>query len=373
MAYFRLQFTKVLKSSLTWIIFGIVLLSAGLILSYNAISGEQNSIRYQISQDLRRKGQSQNNLPLKKNTLKNEKLILKALDKGNWRKAYSLMIRQNNEQATQVKIGGENLRQETKQKNTRLQALWHTNLPEENEQHPQKGWLFLFKLSEGFLPAMLTVMLSFILSKLFASKYVARLNRTELLPSKNVVVLDLILGLLVGLGLTLLIILIIWGCSSLLFGVGSLRYPIQGVALSGNLKGTYQPLSNWLIPSLVLFFLAVIFIILLILFLSQVTRNQLSCLFLALFVLLGGAVLPFVLQSASSQAVKAQAGIIQYLPMTYLLSTQVITGRLAIMLQNSTLNFTFGCDVLLVAIVSLTILNLLWPYLSKKSIKNAFK
>ena len=206
MAYFRLQFTKVLKSSLTWIIFGIVLLSAGLILSYNAISGEQNSIRYQISQDLRRKGQSQNNLPLKKNTLKNEKLILKALDKGNWRKAYSLMIRQNNEQATQVKIGGENLRQETKQKNTRLQALWHTNLPEENEQHPQKGWLFLFKLSEGFLPAMLTVMLSFILSKLFASKYVARLNRTELLPSKNVVVLDLILGLLVGLGLTLLII-----------------------------------------------------------------------------------------------------------------------------------------------------------------------
>ena len=177
MAYFRLQFTKVLKSSLTWIIFGIVLLSAGLILSYNAISGEQNSIRYQISQDLRRKGQSQNNLPLKKNTLKNEKLILKALDKGNWRKAYSLMIRQNNEQATQVKIGGENLRQETKQKNTRLQALWHTNLPEENEQHPQKGWLFLFKLSEGFLPAMLTVMLSFILSKLFASKYVARLKR----------------------------------------------------------------------------------------------------------------------------------------------------------------------------------------------------
>ena len=145
------------------------------------------------------------------------------------------------------------------------------------------------------------------------------------------------------------------------------------MALSGNLKGTYQPLSNWLIPSLVLFFLAVIFIILLILFLSQVTRNQLSCLFLALFVLLGGAVLPFVLQSASSQAVKAQAGIIQYLPMTYLLSTQVITGRLAIMLQNSTLNFTFGCDVLLVAIVSLTILNLLWPYLSKKSIKNAFK
>ena len=369
MAYFELQFKKVFKNTLTWLILCIVLICAGFILGYNALKGDQTTIRYQINQDLSKQKQSQANLPPIKNQNRNERQILKALDNENWDHAYELMIRQNNRQAAQVKIGGADLRQEIKQKNARLHALKKANLPEQNEQHPKQGWLFLFKLSEGFLPAMIIVMLCFILSNIFASKYVDHLNRAVLLPNKHSVVLDIILGLLIAFSLTLFIGLLIWGLCSLLFGSGSLSYPIQGVILPGMLKNTYQPLSVWLKPALALSTLACIFIVILLLLLAQITRNQLSCLFLALFVLLGGAILPFILQSTSAIGGTAKTVVVQYIPMTYLLSTQVATGNLATKFNNPQLNFIFGFRVLIVSIVMLTILNFSWPWLSRQMTK----
>ena len=369
MAYFELQFKKVFKNTLTWLILSIVLICAGFILGYNALKGDQTTIRYQINQDLSKQKQSQANLPPVKNQNRNERQILKALDNENWDHAYELMIRQNNRQAAQVKIGGADLRQEIKQKNARLHALKKANLPEQNEQHPKKGWLFLFKLSEGFLPAMIVIMLCFILSNIFASKYVDHLNRAVLLPNKHSVTLDIILGLLIAFLLTLFICLLIWGFCSLLFGSGSLSYPIQGVILPGMLKNTYQPLSVWLKPALALSTLACIFIVLLVQLLAQITRNQLSCLFLALFILLGGVILPFILQSTSGVEGMTKTAVVQYIPMTYLLSTQVATGNLATKFNNPQLNFIFGFRVLIVSIVMLTILNFSWPWLSRQMTK----
>ena len=369
MAYFELQFKKVFKNTLTWLILSIVLICAGLILGYNSLKGDQTTIRYQINQDLSQQKQSHANLPTVKNQNKNERQILRALDNENWDHAYELMIRQNNKQVAQVKIGGADLRKEIKQKNARLNALKKANLPEQNEQHPKQGWLFLFKLSEGFLPAMIVAMLCFILSNIFASKYVDHLNRAILLPSKHSVLLDIILGLLIAFSLTLFIGLLIWGLSSLLFGSGPLSYPIQGITLPGSFKSTYQPLSVWLKPAFILTVLTCIFIVILLLLLAQITRNQLSCLFLALFILLGGAILPFILQSTSGGSGMAQTTIVQYIPMTYLLSTQVANGNLAIRFNNPQLNFTFGCKVLMVSIIILTILNFLWPWFSKQMAK----
>ena len=366
MAYFELQFKKVFKNTLTWLILSIVLICAGFILGYNALKGDQTTIRYQISQDLSKQKQAQANLPPVKNQNRNERQILKALDNENWDHAYELMIRQNNRQAAQVKIGGAELRQEIKQKNARLHALKKANLPEQNEQHPKQGWLFLFKLSQGFLPAMIIVMLCFILSNIFASKYVDHLNRAVLLPNKHSVALDITFGLLIAFSLTLFSSVLIWGLCSLLFGSGSLSYPIQGVILPGMLKNTYQPLSVWLKPALALSTLACIFIVLLVQLLAQITRNQLSCLFLALFILLGGAILPFILQSTSAIGGTAKTVVVQYIPMTYLLSTQVATGNLATKFNNPQLNFIFGFRVLIVSIVMLTILNFSWPWLSRQ-------
>ena len=366
MAYFELQFKKVFKNTLTWLILSIVLICAGFILGYNALKGDQTTIRYQINQDLSKQKQSQANLPPVKNQNRNERQILKALDNENWDHAYELMIRQNNRQAAQVKIGGADLRQEIKQKNARLHALKKANLPEQNEQHPKQGWLFLFKLSEGFLPAMIIVMLCFILSNIFASKYVDHLNRAVLLPNKHSLTLDITFGLLIAFLLTLFICLLIWGFCSLLFGSGSLSYPIQGVILPGMLKNTYQPLSVWLKPALALSTLACIFIVLLVQLLAQITRNQLSCLFLALFILLGGAILPFILQSTSGVGGMTKTAVVQYIPMTYLLSTQVATGNLATKFNNPQLNFIFGYRILIVSIVMLTILNFSWPWLSRQ-------
>ncbi|MEB3364626.1 hypothetical protein SDC49_17160, partial [Lactobacillus sp. R2/2] len=117
------------------------------------------------------------------------------------------------------------------------------------------------------------------------------------------------------------------------------------------LKNTYQPLSVWLKPALILSTLACIFIVLLVQLLAQITRNQLSCLFLALFILLGGAILPFILQSTSGVGGMTKTAVVQYIPMTYLLSTQVATGNLATKFNNPQLNFIFGYRILIVSIV----------------------
>lgn len=110
------------------------------------------------------------------------------------------MIKQNQNVATSIKVDNERLKQEVQLKNARLQALLRANVQEENEQHPKSGFMFLFKLMEGFLPALLIVMFCFIFRNLFAARYVDQLDRFKVLPNKNIVVLDLILGLLVAFG-----------------------------------------------------------------------------------------------------------------------------------------------------------------------------
>ncbi|BDR60120.1 hypothetical protein [Lactobacillus xylocopicola] len=369
MAYFKLQFKKVIKSSLTWLILSVVLLGAGLVLTYNAVSGDQSSIRTEVTRELDRKKQVQPKLSGDNKQVKKDRAILTALNQRNWQLVYRMMIKRNREQVARIKIGREKYRQATLQKNNRLQALLRANVPEEDEQRPKRGFLFLFKLLEGYLPALITVMLCFVLSNLFAAKYVDQLNRDNILPRKNILALDLILGLLVASGLTLVVRLLIFGVSSLLFGPGSLAYPISGVMLPKP-QAQYLPLSHWLAQTLSLTALVGIFIVFLILFLAQVTRNQLSCLFLALVLLLGGAILPLILQSASKEVGHLQTSIVRYLPSTYLFSAQVVTGKWGTNLEDPQINFAVGCQVLVSAIAVLAILNLVWPKVESRIVKH---
>ena len=78
MAYFELQFKKVFKNTLTWLILSIVLICPGLILGYNALKGIQTKIRYQINQDLSQQKQFRANYPTVKNQKNKEGQNLKA-------------------------------------------------------------------------------------------------------------------------------------------------------------------------------------------------------------------------------------------------------------------------------------------------------
>lgn len=101
MAYLKLQFLKALKSGLSWLILGVGVMSAGLILIYNAASGDQTLIRTQVTQDLNQRNKEQarakSKLALRKNDqsvqanvamltdrIKSDHTILKALDKNGW-------------------------------------------------------------------------------------------------------------------------------------------------------------------------------------------------------------------------------------------------------------------------------------------------
>lgn len=379
MAYFKLQVKKVLKNNLTWISLMIVLLAVGLLLAYNAAAPDQLSLHTQVTQDLRQNEKEQarfkanlvqhpgsksdkEQLTIISKQINSDNAILMALNQQNWSTAYRLMINQNNQRLKQVKSDNSVLEEHLKQNNLRLGVLLQANVPEENELHPKRGFLFLFKLLEGLLPILATVMLCFILSNLFTAKYVDRLNRATLLPNNETTTIDLVTGLLVTLVLILIISSVAFGTSSLLFGSGSLSYPVQAFALPKEAP-QYLPLAAWLVPTIGLMVLAFIFMVVLIQFVAQVSCNQLSCLFISLVLLLGGAVLPLLMQSAEKQA---QFSFVRYLPTTYILAFQVVTGRFGLALHDSHLNFASGCQVLVIAIAVLAILNLLWPKIAQQ-------
>lgn len=52
-----------------------------------------------------------------------------------------------------------------------------------------------------------------------------------------------------------------------------------------------------------------------------------------------------------------------YLPTTHILS---LIGRFGLALRDLHLNFASGCQVLVIAIVALAILNLLWPKIAQQ-------
>lgn len=379
MAYFKLQVKKVLKNNLTWISLMIVLLAVGLLLAFNAATPDQLSLHTQITQDLRQNEKEQarfkanlaqhsksksykNQLTIISKQINSDKAILMAINQQNWSTAYRLMIRQNRQRLTQVKSDNSEFKEHLKQSNLRLGVLLQANVPEEDELHPKKGFLFLFKLLEGLLPILATVMLCFILSNLFTANYADRLNRATLLPNNETTTIDLVTGLLVTFVLILTIGLVAFGISSLLFGSGSLLYPVQAFALPKEAP-QYLPLAAWLVPTIGLMVLAFIFMVVLIQFIAQVSCNQLSCLFISLVLLLGGAVLPLLMQLVEKQA---QFSFVRYLPATYILAFQVVTGRFGLALRDPHLNFASGCQVLVIAIVVLAILNLLWPKIAEQ-------
>lgn len=377
MAYFKLQLMKLLKNSLTWLILGVVLLNSGFILTYNAVSESHTSIRTQVTLDLNQRNKewsqvksklaqqkidqsTKSNIGTLTALIESDRAVLKALDKNNWQEAYRLMIKQNKDTIARIKVDNEELKEEVKKKNSRLQALLRAGLQEENEQRPKSGFLFLFKLMEVFLPVILTVMFCFIFSSLFTTRYTTdRMDRAILLPSSHIVVYDLILGLTVTFVLMLLVGLLIFAVSSFFSGTGSLSYPLGGIILPQR-RFKYMPLYAWFIPTLVLSALVGIFIVALILFLAQISRDKLTCLFTSLVVLLGGAVLPFILQKLLGSS---QTSIIRLLPTTYILSAQVVAGNLGVTVNDTQVNFHFGCQVLTIAILTLTVLNLLWEKL----------
>ncbi|MCO6532080.1 hypothetical protein [Lactobacillus sp.] len=379
MAYFKLQVKKVLKNNLTWISLTIALLAVGLLLAYNAAAPDQLSVHTQVTQDLRQNEKEQarvkanlaqhpgsksdkEQLTIISKQINSDKAILIALNQQNWSIAYRLMINQNNHRLKQVKSDNSELKEHLKQNNLHLGVLLQANVPEENELHPKRGFLFIFKLLEGLLPILATVMLCFILSNLFTAKYVDRLNRATLLPNDETTTIDLMTGLLVTFVLILIVSSVAFGISGLLFGSGSLSYPVQAFALPKEAP-QYLPLAAWLVPTIGLMVLAFIFMVVLIQFIAQVSCNQLSCLFISLVLLLGGAVLPLLMQSVEKQA---QFSFVRYLPTTYILAFQVVTGRFGLALRDLHLNFASGCQVLVIAIVALAILNLLWPKIAQQ-------
>lgn len=379
MAYFKLQVKKVLKNNLTWISLMIVLLAVGMLLAYNAAAPDQLSLHTQVTQDLRQSEKEQarfkanlaqhpgsksdkEQLTIISKQINSNKAILIALNQQNWSIAYRLMINQNNQRLKQVKSDNSELKEHLKQNNLHLGVLLQANVPEENELHPKRGFLFIFKLLEGLLPILATVMLCFILSNLFTAKYADRLNRATLLPNDETTTIDLMTGLLVTFVLILIVSSVAFGISSLLFGSGSLSYPVQAFTLPKEAP-QYLPLAAWLVPTIGLMVLAFTFMVVLIQFIAQVSCNQLSCLFISLVLLLGGAVLPLLMQSVERQA---QFSFVRYLPTTYILAFQVVTGRFGLALRDLHLNFASGCQVLVIAIAVLAILNLLWPKIAQQ-------
>lgn len=378
MAYFILEIKKVLKNMLTWLILGLFFCLTSLILWHNAVVSNQHSTRRQIESSLVdfRKEISKQEVVLKdgkKNSSKKQEAksylawlhnhvevnqtILAAIDRENWQEAYRLLIKVDQEDSEAVNA---EMRPVLALKIARHRALQHEHLSPEDEKNPTSGLLFFFQMLASYLPILYTLALSFILSTLYTGKYTAGMNKARLLPEGKIVGNDLLQGLIIAGGLYLIFMAFILLPSSLFFHLGSLAYPVLVFVLPSGAP-RYVSLESCLGPTLIITALTVIFSVLTILLLAQITRNQLATLFSSLVILMGGAILPIIFQQIIGK-------VAHLLPTTYLLSQQVITGDLNNRFSelNPQLNFATGCRVLVIAIAVLLILNILWSKLTDR-------
>ena len=382
MPYFKLQMKQVLKSKFTWISLFAILLGCFYFWKQNynfrnvnsRITGakenialEQKNIRYyqkqlqksNLTKETKRKIES--DIAENKSSIKEFKTLTKAINTNNWQKAYQILLQQEKYSLADAKRHSSDKSDLIPIKNNirKLQYLAQNNLPEENEHYSVKGGFFVFEMMQEVLPPLAVLAVIFILTNLYSKRYYERMHLVNLLPQQNYLFANLGIGSVVGFGYFLTVFLLIFVSPSIFFGTGNFKYPMMCVAPAAH-KSTFIPMYKLFGPTLILELFSFIFIASVVLFFTQVFKNRLITLFISVFTLVGGMVLP--------QYVIAARSFAQFIPMSYFFSLQPVNGMFGIsnayvfadetkLVTYPQVNFTNGILVLTIGIVFFLFLN----------------
>lgn len=267
--------------------------------------------------------------------------VINQMDLGNWQSVYGKLLKINSENKQIVensKDGYLDIQQALENEGMFYQYLKKANIPYQDPDFPTKGLTFMMWSMNNLLPLLVVISIIYLLTQVYSGQFYERINKSSLLPytKSNAIKQNLLLGIGLGFSVFFLYLIISLVISSAIFGIGSSEYPVLSYAVSSD-KFYYQNMQSLYLPTIILFLSSLVFCILLVYWLNDVLRNQLTALFISLLLILSPMLLIHVIQPMSQ--------IAHLLPTTYLNSLTTTTGMLGKSLSNPKINFITGLQV----------------------------
>lgn len=267
--------------------------------------------------------------------------VINQMDLGNWQSVYGKLLKINSENKQIVensKDGYLDIQQALENEGMFYQYLKKANIPYQDPDFPTKGLTFMMWSMNNLLPLLVVISIIYLLTQVYSGQFYERINKSSLLPytKSNAIKQNLLLGIGLGFSVFFLYLIISLVISSAIFGIGSSEYPVLSYAVSSD-KFYYQNMQSLYLPTIILFLSSLVFCILLVYWLNDVLRNQLTALFISLLLILSQMLLIHVIQPMSQ--------IAHLLPTTYLNSLTTTTGMLGKSLSNPKINFITGLQV----------------------------
>lgn len=378
MSYLAFQLKKVFKNKLTPVCIAILVLLMGIVLFMNIRTNPQFSLQAEAKSEIayfqkeinrqqrllkqeKQKAETEiyndtkSTIKQNQEVVRQDKQVLNAANKGNWRKAYTIMWHQKKQEQTISSNGqdlaGLNSRINVEKKLQFFNYLRHEPLPYESQDMPVTGWQFLLQLNQQYLPYVFTLVALFLLTLLLTDSYHQKLDTAQLLPLKknNLMISNTIAGIVLTLGSFLGINLVLFIVASLIYGTGSLAFPyiVGQYTVTGPLIKSVTT-GSFIIKAIVLQVLTFIFEVVLVQFLARIFRDKLPALLIAILLVPG--------LNIATMVVEPLRKICAWLPMTYLNAVDIVSGNLGINYQNVQLNYTTGLLTLCCSILIITIM-----------------
>ena len=384
---------KVFKSRLNWIILALFVSVLGVTFYFNSRTANSVSLENRletrtaaneraINENEKKLSQmsdtsteeyqfAKENLDLQKNLLTQKKEILTLLKEGRWEEAYYLQWQaeeKSYETVSNDPTSSSDLKIAVDRERKTYQALYPLNIKAHDLDYPTHGIDQIVWILEAITPTLFVIAIIFMLTQLFAERYQNHLDTAQLYPFSKVAFAMSSLG--VGVGYVTVLFIGICGFSflvgSLISGFGQLDYPYPIYSLV-NQEVTIGKIQDVLFPSLFLAFLAFIVIVEVVYLITYFFKQKMPVLFLSLIGIVG---LLFGIQT-----IQPLQRIAHLIPFTYLRSVEILSGRLAKLIDNVNLNWDMGL-VLLPCLIILLLVGILfierWGSSQKKEVFNRF-
>ncbi|KAF1296096.1 hypothetical protein BAU15_12515 [Enterococcus sp. JM4C] len=215
--------------------------------------------------------------------------------------------------------------------------LGELNLAPEMSGQEKTGLGYMYRMMDSVYPIIFSICLIALLSSVLCVSMIDRLDIEDSFPQSAMRFHTQKSGFLMLFGFAfylffLLVPLVIAGITG---GIGSLHYPIskQTVGYTGLLS-----LSEIILKAGLLQVLAIVFVVLIVYLIADLTRSNLSTLFISIVAIIG-----LVIATGYFEPLN---GILHVLPTTYFHSVSVITESLVSMTGNAQISFQMGIIVL---------------------------
>ena len=384
---------KVFKSRLNWIILALFVSGLGVTFYLNSRTANSHSLESELETSLVKDERiineyeeklsqisdtSSEEYQIAKNTLDGQKNlstqkteILTLLKEGRWKEAYYLQWQdeeKNYERISNNPTISSDFKMAVDRQRKIYQALYPLNIKAHTLEFPTHGIDQIIWILEAIIPTLFVIAIIFMLTQLFAERYQNHLDTAQLYPFSKVAFAMSSLG--VGVGYVTVLFIGISGFSflvgSLISGFGQLDYPYPIYSLV-NQEVTIGKIQDVLFPGLFLDFLAFIVIVEVVYLIAYFFKQKMPVLFLSLIGIVG---LLFGIQK-----IQPLQKIAHLIPFTYLRSVEILSGRLAKLIDNVNLNWDMGL-VLLPCLIILLLVGILfierWGSLRKKEVFNRF-